>query len=137
MVVRGGQPEHTHAEGADRVGTNLKRFMERAQSLDEAVMFIDEFEEIAGSREQASRVDKSITNEFLKQVPLFKRQARKTLLICATNYIVSWMLHCSGPDGSTASFRWVASTIKGEKPYSSTISPRRTEARWMWTKLSL
>jgi transitional endoplasmic reticulum ATPase len=80
-------PSTLMAEGADRVGTNLKRFMERAQSLDEAVMFIDEFEEIAGSREQASRVDKSITNEFLKQVPLFKRQARKTLLICATNYI--------------------------------------------------
>ncbi len=61
--------------------------MEEARDLDEVVMFIDEFEEIAGSREQASRIDKSITNEFLKQVPLLKRQRGKILLACATNYI--------------------------------------------------
>ncbi len=61
--------------------------MEKARNLDEAVIFIDEFEEIAGSREQASRVDKSITNEFLKQVPLLKRRDAKILLVCATNYI--------------------------------------------------
>ncbi|MBI5251360.1 MAG: AAA family ATPase [Desulfomonile tiedjei] len=80
-------PSVLMAEGADRVGANLKRFMEKAMTLDETVIFIDEFEEIAGSREQASRVDKSITNEFLKQVPLLKRQAKKSLLVCATNYI--------------------------------------------------
>ncbi len=80
-------PSILMAEGADRVGANLKRFMEKAMQLDGAVIFIDEFEEIAGSREQASRVDKSITNEFLKQVPLLKRQAKKSLLVCATNYI--------------------------------------------------
>jgi SpoVK/Ycf46/Vps4 family AAA+-type ATPase len=51
------------------------------------VLFIDEFEEIAGSRDHASRIDKSITNEFLKQVPLVKRRKRKNLLVCATNYI--------------------------------------------------
>ncbi|MCK4604624.1 MAG: ATP-binding protein, partial [Deltaproteobacteria bacterium] len=37
--------------------------------------------------DHASRIDKSITNEFLKQVPLVKRQERKNLLVCATNYI--------------------------------------------------
>jgi len=50
-------------------------------------VFIDEFEEIAASREHASRLDKSITNEFLKQVPLLKRATGKLLLACATNYI--------------------------------------------------
>jgi transitional endoplasmic reticulum ATPase len=74
-------------DGADRLGANLRKFMEKAGKLDEAVIFIDEFEEIAGSRDQASRLDKSITNEFLKQVPLLKRTARKILLVCATNYI--------------------------------------------------
>jgi transitional endoplasmic reticulum ATPase len=69
------------------VGANLKRLMERARNLDKAVLFIDEFEEIAGSRDQASRVDKSITNEFLKQVPLLKRHGKKILLVCATNFI--------------------------------------------------
>ena len=33
------------------------------------------------------RIDKSITNEFLKQIPLFKNQHKKALLVCATNYI--------------------------------------------------
>jgi SpoVK/Ycf46/Vps4 family AAA+-type ATPase len=61
--------------------------MEKARNLEEAVIFIDEFEEIAGSRDEASRIDKSITNEFLKQVPLLKNQGNKVLLVCATNYI--------------------------------------------------
>ena len=74
-------------EGEDRLGINLVRFMEKDRKLDEAVVFVDELEEIATSRDNASRIDKSITNEFLKQVPLLKRQDRKILLICATNYI--------------------------------------------------
>jgi len=80
-------PSDLMAEGEDRLGANLKRVMEKVRRLSEAVVFIDEFEEIAASRDQASRVDKSITNEFLKQVPLFKRQAERVLLVCATNYI--------------------------------------------------
>jgi SpoVK/Ycf46/Vps4 family AAA+-type ATPase len=80
-------PSTLTADGEDRLGANLKRLMEKVRDLDEAVIFIDEFEEIAGSRDQASRLDKSITNEFLKQVPVLKRQDRKNLLICATNYI--------------------------------------------------
>ncbi len=80
-------PSDLMEDGADRVGANLKRLMEGARNLDKTVLFIDEFEEIAGSRDQASRVDKSITNEFLKQVPLLKRHGKKILLVCATNYI--------------------------------------------------
>jgi transitional endoplasmic reticulum ATPase len=80
-------PSNLMADGEDRLGANLKRLMEKAGNLDEVVLFIDEFEEIAGSRDRASRIDKSITNEFLKQVPLLKGQERKNLLICATNYI--------------------------------------------------
>jgi transitional endoplasmic reticulum ATPase len=80
-------PSDLMQDGADRVGANLKRLMERARNLDKTVLFIDEFEEIAESRDQASRVDKSITNEFLKQVPLLKKHGKKILLVCATNYI--------------------------------------------------
>ena len=80
-------PSDLMAEGEDRLGANLKRVMEKVRRLSEVVVFIDEFDEIAASRDQASRVDKSITNEFLKQVPLFKRQAERVLLVCATNYI--------------------------------------------------
>lgn len=80
-------PSDLMADGADRVGSNLKKLMEKARNLEHLVLFIDEFEEIAGRRDQASRVDKSITNEFLKQVPHLKRHAKNFLLVCATNYI--------------------------------------------------
>lgn len=80
-------PSMLMAEGTEKIGANLRQVMEKARSLEEAVIFIDEFEEIAGSRDEASRVDKSITNEFLKQVPLLKSQGNRILLICATNYI--------------------------------------------------
>ncbi|MDA8387091.1 MAG: AAA family ATPase [Nitrospiraceae bacterium] len=80
-------PSMLMVDGEDRVGANLHRIMEKARALEEAVVFIDEFEEIASSRHAASRVDKSITNEFLKQVPLLKNKGNKVLFICATNHI--------------------------------------------------
>ncbi len=80
-------PSMLMADGADKLGANLRNVMEKARQLEEAVIFIDEFEEIAASRDTATRIDKSITNEFLKQVPLLKSQGNKILLVCATNYI--------------------------------------------------
>jgi transitional endoplasmic reticulum ATPase len=80
-------PSMLMVDGAEKVGANLRKVMEESRTLDEAVIFIDEFEEIAGSRDEASRVDKSITNEFLKQVPLLKQEGKNMLLVCATNYI--------------------------------------------------
>jgi transitional endoplasmic reticulum ATPase len=80
-------PSMLMVDGAEKMGANLRMVMEKARNLEDAVIFIDEFEEIAGSRDEASRIDKSITNEFLKQVPLLKNQGNNILLICATNYI--------------------------------------------------
>jgi transitional endoplasmic reticulum ATPase len=80
-------PSMLMVDGADRVGANLRRIMEKARQLEEAVIFIDEFEELAGQRDNADRLEKSVTNEFLKQVPQFKNEANKVLLMCATNYI--------------------------------------------------
>ena len=80
-------PSTLMEQGEEHLGANLKYLMEKVRSLDEVVVFIDEFEEIAASRENASLIEKSITNEFLKQVPLLKKQDNKILLICATNHI--------------------------------------------------
>lgn len=80
-------PSMLMIEGMEKVGANLRDIMEKTRNLDEVVLFIDEFEEIAGSRDTADRIDKSITNEFLKQIPLLKSQGNKILLVCATNYI--------------------------------------------------
>jgi len=80
-------PSMLMVDGVEKIGANLHNIMEKARNLEEAVIFIDEFEEIAASRDIATRVDKSITNEFLKQVPLLKNQGTKVLFVCATNYI--------------------------------------------------
>ena len=80
-------PSMLMVDGVERIGVHLHNIMEKARNLEKAVIFIDEFEEIAASRDIGSRVDKSITNEFLKQVPLLKNQENKVLLVCATNYI--------------------------------------------------
>jgi len=80
-------PSMLMTDGVEKIGANLRAVMEKARNLNETVLFIDEFEEIAASRDNADRIDKSITNEFLKQVPLLKSQENKILLVCATNYI--------------------------------------------------
>ncbi len=80
-------PSMLVVDGIEKVGANLRQAMEKARTLNKTVIFIDEFEELAGNRDEASRVDKSITNEFLKQVPLLRSQGNHILLICATNYI--------------------------------------------------
>ncbi len=80
-------PSMLMVDGMEKMGANLRTIMEKTRNLDQAVIFIDEFEEIAASRDSGSRLDKSITNEFLKQVPLLKSQDNKILLVCATNYI--------------------------------------------------
>jgi len=80
-------PSMLMTDGVEKIGANLRAVMEEARNLDEVVLFIDEFDEIAGSRDTADRIDKSITNEFLKQIPLFKSQPNKILLVCATNFI--------------------------------------------------
>jgi SpoVK/Ycf46/Vps4 family AAA+-type ATPase len=74
-------------DGTEKFGANLRRIMEKVRKLQNAVIFIDEFDELAGSRDNADRLAKSVTNEFLKQVPLFRNEADKVLLVCATNYI--------------------------------------------------
>lgn len=74
-------------DGAEKLGANLRRVMEKVRQLEEAVVFIDEFDELGTCRDNADRLDKTITNEFLKQVPLFKNETNKLLLVCATNYV--------------------------------------------------
>jgi SpoVK/Ycf46/Vps4 family AAA+-type ATPase len=80
-------PSMLMEDGADKLGANLRRTMEKVRKLQDAVIFIDEFEELACCRDEADRLDKCITNEFLKQVPLFKNESERLLLVCATNYI--------------------------------------------------
>jgi transitional endoplasmic reticulum ATPase len=92
-------PSMLMIDGIEKIGANLHNVMEKAQRLEDAVIFIDEFEEIAGSRDEASRIDKSITNEFLKQVPLLKNQGTRCCSFVRPTISGSWMPRCSVPAG--------------------------------------
>jgi transitional endoplasmic reticulum ATPase len=55
--------------------------------LDTVVVFIDEVEEIAGTRQpRAASAAQGVTNEMLKLIPIF-REREDRLLICATNSV--------------------------------------------------
>jgi transitional endoplasmic reticulum ATPase len=69
------------------MSTALREAFVGLMELESAVVFIDEVEEIAGSRSGiASDPSHGVTNELLKLIPAF-RQHDERLLICATNSV--------------------------------------------------
>jgi transitional endoplasmic reticulum ATPase len=80
------QPSEIGAEGAERQAKLLAETFDRLLELPEAVVFVDEVEDIASIRHEMRRVSPNITNEFLKQIPRM-REARRHLLVCATNSV--------------------------------------------------
>jgi transitional endoplasmic reticulum ATPase len=63
----------------------LRELFDQLLYLDSVVVFIDEVEEIASSR-QTQPETRAIANELLKLIPLF-RDADSRLLVCATNSV--------------------------------------------------
>lgn len=80
------EPSEIGAEGADRQAKLLADTFDRLLELHEAVVFVDEVEDIASIRHEERRVSPNITNEFLKQIPRM-REAPHHLLVCATNSV--------------------------------------------------
>ncbi|MFP5318764.1 MAG: AAA family ATPase [Acidimicrobiia bacterium] len=80
------QPGELAADGPDRQAQRLAQMFDRILALPNAVVFVDEVEEIASIRHTARKVGPSVTNEFLKQVPRL-RQSTGHLLVCATNAV--------------------------------------------------
>lgn len=74
--LAGGSPDERAAALAETVDQVL--------DLPSAVVFVDEVEALASVRTDDRRVSRSVTNEFLKQIPRF-RQVPRHLLVCATN----------------------------------------------------
>lgn len=65
----------------------LREIFEKISELDNAVVFIDEVEEIASQRGgEPPSPTQGVTNELLKLIPAFRERPGK-LLICATNFI--------------------------------------------------
>ena len=80
------QPSQLAAEGAERQAELLAQTFDRIFDLPSAVVFVDEVEDLASKRDEDRRVNSSVTNEFLKQIPRF-REVPHHLLACATNWI--------------------------------------------------
>jgi AAA+ superfamily predicted ATPase/GNAT superfamily N-acetyltransferase len=71
--------------GDDSLSAELRLAMTDLLQLDQAVVFIDEFDEIASARER-NPATKGVVNELLKMIPSF-RSAPGHLLVCATNFV--------------------------------------------------
>lgn len=82
------QPAELAGEGPDRQAKLLAHAFDLVLELGAAVVFVDEVEDLASERDVDRKVNASVTNEFLKQIPRF-RDAPHQLLVCATNAIGS------------------------------------------------
>lgn len=71
--------------GAESMSAELRAAMTELLQLDHAVVFIDEFDEIASAREHQPAT-KGVVNELLKMIPAY-RSAPGHLLVCATNFV--------------------------------------------------
>jgi transitional endoplasmic reticulum ATPase len=80
------QPSELAGEGAEHQARLLAETIDRILELDAAVVFVDEVEDLASIRHEQRRVNPSVTNEFLKQIPRL-REVRQHLLVCATNWV--------------------------------------------------
>lgn len=79
-------PAELAGEGAERQAVLLSKVFNGILELPSAVVFVDEVEDIAASREEERKVNPGVANEFLKQIPRF-RDAPLHLLACATNWV--------------------------------------------------
>jgi transitional endoplasmic reticulum ATPase len=71
--------------GDESMSAELRTAITDLLALDRAVVFIDEFDEIASARER-NPATKGVVNELLKLIPSF-RSTPGHLLICATNFV--------------------------------------------------
>lgn len=78
------QPGELAGEGLDRQAGLLAQAFEKVRRLSSAVVFVDEVEDFASVRQEQRKVQPSVTNEFLKQIPRM-RETENHLLVCATD----------------------------------------------------
>lgn len=64
----------------------LKIIFDSLKQIDRAVVFFDEFEELAMRPDAITKEERVISNEFLKQLPKL-RGVERILVVCATNNI--------------------------------------------------
>jgi GNAT superfamily N-acetyltransferase len=82
-------PSRLAGSSPDGLAESLRAAFAELEDLDEVVVFIDEVEEIAGTRSPpAAGPAHGVTNELLKIIPGFREHDHR-LLVCATNAVSS------------------------------------------------
>ncbi|MGW5646066.1 ATP-binding protein [Saccharopolyspora sp. NPDC003752] len=82
-------PSRLAASSPDGLAASLREVFAELEELDDLVLFIDEVEEIAGTRSSpAVGAAHGVTNELLKLIPGFREHDHR-LLVCATNSVSS------------------------------------------------
>ncbi|MDP2730814.1 MAG: ATP-binding protein [Dehalococcoidales bacterium] len=79
-------PSQLICDGLDKQAFWLRTVFGELQGVDKAVIFFDEFEQMALRPDQASPVERMVSSEMLRQLPRFRTQ-EEVLLVCATNNI--------------------------------------------------
>jgi transitional endoplasmic reticulum ATPase len=73
------------SSGEGTLANELRESLDELGQLDHAVIFIDEFDELAPARESRP-ASAGVVNELLKSIPELRRRPGK-LLVCATNFV--------------------------------------------------
>ena len=82
-------PSRLAASSPDGLAASLRSVFAELDELDDLVLFLDEVEEIAGTRTSpGGGPEHGVTNELLKLIPGFREHDHR-LLVCATNSIRS------------------------------------------------
>lgn len=80
------QPGELAGDGPEQQAGMLAAILDQIIELPAAVIFVDEVEDVASQRDGERRVNASVTNEFLRQIPRL-REVSSHLLVCATNWV--------------------------------------------------
>ncbi|MFC5890767.1 bifunctional GNAT family N-acetyltransferase/ATP-binding protein [Kitasatospora sp. CM 4170] len=107
----------------DGLATGLGRRFEEVAQLDHVLLFIDEVEEVAGTRSLAAPASVGVVNELLKSIVRFRDRDGR-LLVCATNSVTAldpaflrhgrfdYVLPVGPPDSVARDVLWAGYTAK-------------------------
>ncbi|MFE7526196.1 ATP-binding protein [Kitasatospora sp. NPDC057542] len=107
----------------DGLATGLSRRFEEVAQLDHVLLFIDEVEEVAGTRSIAAPASVGVVSELLKSIVRFRDRDGR-LLVCATNSVAAldpaflrhgrfdYVLPVGPPDSAARDALWAGYTAK-------------------------
>lgn len=81
-------PAGLAVSGIDSGARQLRKIFEQLRKIDKALVFLDEFEELALHPERTTMLERMLSNEMLRQLPRF-REKKEILMVSATNNIKS------------------------------------------------